>query len=160
MENRYLNKDNEGLISEMIAKDAIREVISCYFYGLDSRDFDLLKRCFTSDSKCEYDGGKKILIGKEDIAEGLRGITQFKYSHHIIGSMMIDIKDNNAKADTYCIVFLNRESEDDNRVIIRGLRYIDELIKKEDGWKIIHRIHIPLWQCEMVSTRPELMLSK
>lgn len=160
MKQGYLNKNQRNLISEKFEKDAIREVISRYFYCLDSRDFELLKTCFTSDSKCEYDEGRRIFIGKEAIIEALRNITQFKYSHHIIGSMMIDIKDKYAKTDTYCIAFLNRENSNNNRVIIRGLRYMDELIKTGDGWKINHRIHIPLWQCEMNSSLPEFMLSQ
>lgn len=147
-------------ISETIEKDAIRDLISRYFYCLDSRNFELLQTCFTKDSKGEYDGGRKLFFGIEDIIDGLRGITQFKHSHHIIGSMMIEIKNMHAKTDTFCIAFLNRGDLNENRTIIRGLRYIDELIKTEDGWKISHRFHIPLWQCEVNSTPPEFMLSK
>lgn len=155
------SKDLRDDFFELLEKESIRNTISSYFYYLDSRKFDLLKKCFTPDAKGEYDVSKKILINREDIIDALRVITRFKYSHHLIGSMMIEIEKDLAKTDTYAIAYLfSGNNKRGNRIIVRGLKYIDKLIKTDEGWQIVHRIHIPLWQSEMVATEPEFMLSE
>ena len=136
---------------------AIRDVLEKYFYGLDRRDFAALADCFTSDAYGEYDGGKTIHVGREAIIEALRGITQFTFSTHLPGSTMIDVDRDRAKTETTGVAFLVvDEGGDKGRILVRGLRYIDDFVKTPEGWRICHRVHIPIWQYEVVSVPPGL----
>jgi hypothetical protein len=146
---------------DQIEGEAIQHVISRYFYSMDSRNFKLLKTCFTQNAKAEYDGGRKVFLGRDSIVKGLRGIKRFKYSHHLIGNMMVEIEGVVAKTDTYVVAFLLLDKKNTPaRIIVRGLRYLDNLSKTKEGWQINHRIHIPLWQYELDAVKPEFMLSK
>jgi len=46
------------------------------------------------------------------------------------------------------------------RIRVRGLRYIDDFVKTPEGWRIRHRVHIPIWQYEVVSVPPGLPQAK
>lgn len=75
--------------------------------------------------------------------------------------MMIEIEKDLAKTDTYAIAYLFfGNNKKDNKIIVRGLKYNDKLIKTDEGWQIVYRIHIPLWQSEMGATELEFMLSE
>jgi len=161
MEEKDFCFDDVRALLKLLDQAAIRDVIGQYFYSLDRRDFAALTACFTSDAHGEYDGGKTIHVGREAIIEALRGITQFKFSNHMIGSMMIEVDGDRAKADTYGVAFLViDDGEGKGRILVRGLRYLDGLVKRLEGWRISHRVHIPIWQYEAVSVPPAIPQAK
>ncbi len=150
-------KEKSGLF-RLLDEAAVREVIRNYFYGLDRRDFVILKDCFTEDAKGEYDAGKALYEGREAILGALRPIAQFKSTSHVTSSTAITIDGEHAKADTYAVAFLVLDGE--RRVLVRGLQYLDQLVRSPEGWRIRHRIHIPTWQYDVDSVPPALFQVK
>jgi hypothetical protein len=161
MEEKDFSSDDVRALLKLLDQTAIRDVIGQYFSGLDRRDFAALTACFTSDAHGEYDGGKTVHVGREAIIKALQGITQFKFSTHLIGSMMIELNGDRAKADTHGIAFLVvDDSGGKGRILVRGLRYLDDLVQGPEGWRISHRVHIPIWQYEAASVPPALPRAK
>jgi hypothetical protein len=157
MEEKVLSSDDVRALLKLLDRTAIRDVIGQYFCGLDRRDFSALRACFTSDAHGEYDGGKTAHVGREAIIEALRGITQFKFSSHVTSSMMIEVNGDRAKADTYAVAFLVvDDGGGKGHILVRGLRYLDDLVQGLEGWRISHRVHIPMWQYEVASVPPAL----
>lgn len=155
MKKKDITSDDVHALRKLLDQTAIRDVIGLYFYGLDRRDFVALAACFTSDANGEYFGGKTVLVGRDAIIEALRPITQFKFSTHLIGNMTIKVDGDRAKADTNAVAFLVVDNDGGKgRILVRGLRYLDDLVQGPDGWRISHRVHIPNWQYEAASVPP------
>jgi hypothetical protein len=34
-------------------------------------------------------------------------------------------------------------------MMVRAVRYLDEYVRREDGWRILRRRHLPLWQYDV-----------
>ena len=157
MERKDLSSDDLCAVRQTLDQAAIRDVIGLYFYGLDRRDFTVFTDCFTPDAYGEYDGGKAVHRGREAIITALRGISQFKSSSHLASSMMIKVDGDRAKADTYAVAFLLTDNEEGKgRILVRGLQYLDDFVHRPEGWRIAHRVHIPVWQYEATSVPPSL----
>jgi hypothetical protein len=157
MEGRDLSSNDVWALDKLLDREAIRDLLNRYFYGLDRRDFGLLATCFASDAEGQYDGGKAVHLGREAIIETLRGIAQFEFSIHLMGNTAINLDGDRANAETHAVAFLAVDgSAEKGLIMARGLRYLDDLRKGPEGWQITHRVHIPLWQYEVTSIPPGL----
>jgi hypothetical protein len=118
--------------------ERITDVIVRYATGIDMRDWNLFRTCFTEDCKFDY--------GPLGVWEGAEFITQYMMlahsgpSLHRLTNIAINVDGNAAKARTYvdALVFgpvswLCAQ--------MTGY-YEDDLINTADGWKITQRRHI------------------
>ena len=69
-------------------------------------------------------------------------------SHHPT-SQQLAVDGDQATADTFAVAYL---ATADERIVVRGLQYLDELERGADGWRITSRQHIPQWQYEAART--------
>ncbi len=158
MPGRDFTSEERIALLRLLDEAGVREVIGKYFFALDRREFEILEHCFTEDAKGEYDGGKALYDGRPAILDAMRPIEKFKSTSHVTSSMAITIDSQGAKADTYALAFLTLN--DRPLVLVRGLQYLDRLVRSPQGWRICHRIHIPLWQYEIKSVPPASLLAK
>jgi hypothetical protein len=71
---------------------------------------------------------------------------------------MIAVDGERAKAETCGVAFLVADDgREGGRILARGLRYLDDLIKDPAGWQISRRMHIPIWQYEVASIPPGML---
>jgi len=42
------------------------------------------------------------------------------------------------------------------KIIVRGLRYRDQVVRLKEGWRISALEHGPLWQFEALATAPSI----
>jgi ketosteroid isomerase-like protein len=123
----------------------VRRTVGHYFFCLDRRDFDGFGLVFTEDAIGEYGGeGSVIRRGLAEIVEGMRGVSQFSTTSHITSSQQILVEGDTASADTLCVCF--NQTGDGATMLIRGVRYLDQLTRTPAGWRIARREHIPLWE--------------
>ena len=157
MKEKSLSAHGARALIELLDRTAINDLINRYFCGLDRRDFALLATCFTPGAEGRYDGGKKVYSGRDAIVEAMRGIAQFKFSTHLMGNTVIEVDKGHATAETQAVAFLVVDrSAGKGRILVRGLRYVDDLTKGPEGWQISRRVHTPLWQYEGDSIPPGL----
>ncbi|HSS08596.1 MAG TPA: nuclear transport factor 2 family protein [Acidimicrobiales bacterium] len=57
---------------------------------------------------------------------------------------------DSAHAETKAVAYLTKE--DTGTVVTRGLRYSDDCVRGETGWRIQRRIHRADWQYEVSAT--------
>jgi SnoaL-like domain len=127
-----LQQDELRLMADKIA---IREVLDRYWAGEDRCDPDIVCSAFAEDA--EYGGGK----GLDHIRSVMKGLEAYAGMHHVISSQLIEVDGDTAIADTMALGFCQTkpESEGGSRVLVRGLRYRDEMVRTDDGWKILRR---------------------
>jgi uncharacterized protein (TIGR02246 family) len=159
MTSRRLSADHlEGLVAavqELKDKAEIREVIDRYWFGEDRFDPEIVASAFTPDA--HY--GK--LQGRDAIRKVMESLSLYESMQHSFASSNIRVDGDAAEADTMAIGFnVGPDADGDQRVLVRGLRYLDQLVRTEDGWQIAQRTgadapdhgHDTYWQFEGVVT--------
>jgi len=135
----------------------VRAVIDRYFHCVDSASWAKLRTLFTDEASFEFNLSpteKKVLKGGQAIADYFQDRNKiFRTKTHYVGHAEIAIEGTVAKADVYAIsnVVIGEQ------VLVRGLRYADELHKGADGaWRFHGRLHRGLWQHKAVFVEPEV----
>lgn len=151
-------QENEALRS-VIARSEIRAVLERYFYGLDARDESALSACFSSDAHYEANTGKGrriVFRGASEIGATLvKLMGRFEASLHITASPSITVDGDRATADVFGSAQLSYAKPGAGGVIlVRGLRYRDELARVDGQWRITRRVHTTLWQHNAPSIEP------
>jgi ketosteroid isomerase-like protein len=135
----------------------VRSVIERYFNAIDRRDYALLATCFTQDVDFEFNLGTRIAIqGREALIARMSAIPRPAASSHALSNTAIDIDADGATAVTFAVVHVILGQIDGGKVLVRGIRYDDRLVREDGGWRIASRRHNPLWQYETVATLPRV----
>ncbi len=135
-------------------REELADLAARYARCIDAGDLEGVLSCFTEDAEAEY--GATRLHGSEDLRrffvaafEALVGPRH--PSTHLLGGVEIELDGDTARTETTAVAFLTREPD---LLLLRGLRYSDELVRREDGWRIARRRHRSLWQAELPRARP------
>jgi len=117
---------------------AIREVIDSYAIGIDRRDWDLVRRCFTVDCATDY-GPTSSWTSREPFMEWLEQIhRQMGPTMHRITNYSVHVDGSSATATSYFDALLKVDhAEQDLRHVVGT--YSDSLRLTETGWKISAR---------------------
>jgi hypothetical protein len=149
-------RNDTTMALEFIEKAQVREVLENYFQGLDTRDETRLAACFTEDALAIHHSGSDTefsLSGGAHIAHYFSTLMpKFLATTHACCNLVVQLNGDMASASTFAIAHV----VDGPRVRIRGLRYIDQLVRGSHAWRIQRRTHIQLWQCEADSVTPFL----
>jgi len=137
-------------------KAHVRDVIENYFHGLDTRDQDRLAACFTEDAVATHHHGSEsefTLSGGAEIARYFCAfMRKFTATSHARSNSVVEITGDEAAAMTLSTVHVISNDQ----VRIRGIKYVDELVRVNGRWRIARRKHIQLWQYEAVAVKPNL----
>lgn len=120
--------------------DLIRNSIALCAVTFDTKDWSLLKQCFTEDCIVDYPEPLKLTRGLGETTEMLQKAIGHLQTQHALTTQIIELtSEDTATAMTYnrCIHFI-----DDKHFFVEG-RYIDKLVKSEANgkseWKISER---------------------
>ncbi len=128
---------------------AIREVQTRYAAGLDRRDFDMVRACFTEDVQASYNG-VALAPGVDAVVEYVRAVAALRSTMHAVSNVIADVDGDAADVETVTVAHLVREDEGGAlTVLVRGLRYHDRMVRREGRWLIAQRVHAPEWMYEM-----------
>lgn len=118
----------------MSDREEITEVLVRYATGIDRRDWELFRTCFTEDCLCDY-GDLGSWRSADAITAFMRGAHSGP-SMHRLTNFAITLDGDHARARTYV----------DARVYHRGGNgmhsigtYDDDLVRTNDGWRIAGR---------------------
>lgn len=141
-----------------VSAPEIRALLEQYFFAVDARDEALLQACFAADATGHYHRG----FATEVVLEGAAAIARFllqrvsMYSHttHAIANFRVTAAGSGARSVMHAISTCVYTA--DSRILVRGLRYEDELVRGDDGWRIRHRLHVPQWQYDVAAVPPAI----
>jgi ketosteroid isomerase-like protein len=139
----------------------IRFTLERYFSGIDARDAERIASCFTPDAWMSYsldlEGKSRIdcsYVEWEKQRSAGSGGSGMAATNHDLTSCHIEIEGDTARSDTFAMVHLVEHPVTNGRVLIRGLRYLDELRLTETGWRITERVHQTVFQYEARTVAP------
>ena len=115
----------------------VAEVLVRYATGIDRRDWDLFRSCFTEDCEADY-GSIGVWRSADEITEWMRVVHEpAGHTMHRITNQTVAPSDSGVTARSYIdalVMFADNQ---------RGTRavgyYDDELVVTDDGWKIARR---------------------
>jgi 3-phenylpropionate/cinnamic acid dioxygenase small subunit len=124
---------------------AIRDVIDRYADALDRRDWDHLRSCFTADCRADYEGFGRW-TAREAFVAWLEAIHRdLGPTLHRITNHQIEVDRDRARATSYLDALLQLRHQDQDLLHVVG-KYVDELIRTEEGWRISDRRVETFWR--------------
>ncbi|MGI5242255.1 nuclear transport factor 2 family protein [Dactylosporangium sp. CA-139066] len=128
----------------LVDRMAVQDVLVRYATALDSRDWQLLRTCFTPDAVGVYETlGEQH--GYERIEALCRGALEpLAATQHIITNIVVELAGDRARTSCYLQSMHVRERPDGDNFIVAG-QYRDELVRTADGWRIARRNLRRIW---------------
>lgn len=147
--------DVEGESTEHGARRQIAELLQRYATAIDSKDWPLLRSCFSDDAKTDYGD-----IGQWSHADA---ITEFmaevhagmRDTKHMLHNIAITVQaPDRATAVTYVHAVLVPAQEPNEWIDAVG-QYDDEIVRTEGGWRIASRVFTMTRTFSSKDLRPE-----
>lgn len=129
-------------IDELLAKQAITEVLYRYCRGLDRMDRELAGSCWHEDGTADYGDlhrgtGAGFLDWVWPVhAEG------FSAHSHQITNVLIEVRGDRAASEAYVTVALRSASPAGAVDVVGRGRYLDRWSRRAGVWAIDHRQHV------------------
>jgi hypothetical protein len=137
--------DHERRLDWLVELERLRQLPQRYARAVDERNPASLAELFHPD------GTVTGTAGTTTVADYLAGVgtrhPAFVSSQHVLGVPVIDLslETGTARMDTYGVVYqLERVAEPHDDLVL-GVRYLDELVRHDDGWRIANRTTQILW---------------
>lgn len=122
---------------ERADKQDIAEILVRYATGIDQRDWDLFRTCFTEDVLAEYDG-IATWTSVDAITESMTAShADLGRTMHQLSNIVISVDGDSATARSYVDAVL-MSPDGQSGLNPRGI-YDDRLVRTADGWRIAHR---------------------
>ncbi|MCU1344312.1 MAG: hypothetical protein JWL70_578 [Acidimicrobiia bacterium] len=127
-------------IQELQDRLDIEDLPKRYAQAVDARDWDAVDACFTADADMHGTTGQ----GKypEYVANLRRVVEQFHTTMHFFGSQLAVVDGDTGRVTTYGIAFHLGVGVDE---MVVGVRYIDDVVRVDGGWKIAKRKVEGVW---------------
>ncbi len=141
METR--SEDTQALdvdrIQDLLDRDAIRHIQIRYAWSLDNHNWEALKEVFLPDAVADYRGER--FEGLEAIvAKCASSLEPADASQHLNGCHWAQIDGDKAIAGCYFIATKYIADTPGGDTFIVGGKYIDQMVRTPDGWRIAHRL--------------------
>ena len=134
-----------GRLAWLVDLQTLRRLPQRYSRAVDARDFDAVAALFHPDAT--VDGARGSMTAAAWV-EGLRTSPRsFASSMHVLGDPLVELEPgaDRASMDTYATVYQLRPAGAADGDLMLGMRYLDDLVRRGDGWVIHRRISTMLW---------------
>jgi len=139
-----MNRTTDEAVRELADRAAIQDVLLRYARGVDRRDLDLVAACFTADAS--YEGA----LARGTIADALdtlrNRMARYDSTMHFIGNQLVEITGDTASSETYAVAYHRLTEAGIAKLFTVGVRYVDELVRCGDCWRIRRRVVTTEWQ--------------
>jgi hypothetical protein len=123
----------------------IRSLEYRYCRAIDRRQYDLLRSCYhpeATDHHGDFYGGVEDFV-----AYVQRGLAAFERTLHFVGNLQVEISGKTARTEAYVLALarLARSGDLPERDNTVALRYIDDVERRNDEWRILRRVCVYEW---------------
>jgi hypothetical protein len=141
--------DDSAKLQLLLDRAAISDVVNCYALAVDSRDWEMLRSCFTDEIEVQMDWwearGPRTTTADDFIA-GVKQLAGFRATQHISSNHVIEIERDDARCLSYLHGMHYLPNPEGENYFILGGYYENDLVRAGEGWKI-RRIKLNVtWQ--------------
>ncbi len=130
-------------LARLEARAALHDLLMAYSRGVDRADSVTLAAVFHDDATMNagmFDGPVSEFVPM--IAEVVKG---FKRSSHAIANTWFEIDGDDAVGEAYVIAYVLATTDEGDREMMTGGRYLDRFRKRDGVWKIAARTFVADW---------------
>lgn len=131
-------------VQDLLAKQAIHEVLLRYCRGLDRLDGDLIRDCYHPDATDDH--GLFNGLGEDFVPYALPHLETMRGTSHYLLSALIEVHGDTAASESHLVVYHrmpSKSGQETDHVV--GLRYIDRFDRRDGVWRISHRHLVYDW---------------
>ena len=139
-----MSADDAGLV-HVLDLEQLRALGQRYARAVDARDYDALASLFHPDAIVD---GLRGTAGITEYLATLRDTpASYERSMHVLGDPLIGFAPGAGRAslDTYAVVYQVGSLREGGADMTLGMRYLDEVEKRDGVWRILHRRTAMLW---------------
>ena len=126
-------------------RERVIEVAVRYCTAIDTRDWELLRRCFVADPVVSYEGFDE-LRGFAALAEFLDGIlSPLDATQHIVTNFVVAIDGEEATSTCYLHAQHVRQAAPGGALFVVAGSYRDSLVRRDGEWLIGRRDYTTTW---------------
>ena len=132
-------------VQQLLDRAAIHDLLFRYARGVDAKNLDQVAACFARDAA--YEG--KLSHGTiADALKALKGaFERYHGTLHFVGNMLVEFDDgSHARCETYAIAYHRLKAGDGGQQYVTAVRYLDQLVRRDDRWCITHRTVRQEWE--------------
>jgi len=131
------------MVQELWDREHIAALPVTYARGVDRRDWDLVRSCFTPD--CFIEGSRASASLDEYLTQLRPGVERFPTTMHFMGNQLVTVDGDRGHAVAFHWAG-DPAGADDAANLVVGVRYQDSVVRTDDGWRIARRHVDPDWR--------------
>lgn len=136
--------DAEARLRELWDHHRIRQLLCTYCTGCDRADAPRMAGAYAEDSWDDH--GPDKAPGGPFAAMMTARVALTETCHHQLGQSQIMLSGDSAAAETYFIATIRKRGEDGRETLHQlGGRYVDQLVREGEDWRIKDRICVRDW---------------
>jgi len=126
---------------ELIDRLEINDLLIRYTVAIDTKDWDLLDTCFTSDAKVDYESSGGIAGSYPEARAWLaKALAAFPVTVHYITNSTVDLDGDTARGKTLVYNPMRLDAGEGKEIAFTvGGYYHDRLVRTDAGWRIAER---------------------
>ena len=132
----------EPEVQRLLDRAAIHDLLMRYARGVDRRDLALVAACFTPDAA--YEGALGHGTVQDALARLAERLVVWETTMHVMANQLIELAGDRAHSETYAIAYHRGRTGE----LVVGVRYLDDLVRRDGGWLICRRLVALDWQRE------------
>jgi hypothetical protein len=139
-----LSEREIGQFREMVAKDAIRDVLHLYCRAMDRCDLELLESVFHEDAREDH-GGLHEGSAREFCALAIDYVRRMAMVAHYVANALIRVVGDVALVESYGIALHRIPDDQEGFDSVFGARLLDRFEHRDGAWRIAHRRVVYDW---------------
>jgi hypothetical protein len=131
-----------ALLSDLAAREAVRQQLHNYCRGMDRRDDALARAVWHDDGTADYGAGIFQGRGHDFVAQVSRNHLRRTVHSHQIATVGIAVDGERAASEAYATVRLRTVGDDLTTEELYVGRYLDRWSRRDGRWAIDHRVWV------------------
>jgi hypothetical protein len=135
-------------LADLIAKQEIHELLMRFLRGMDRQDWDSVRSCYHPGAVHDHGTFRGPI---DELIEREKKIYEhFVSNTHFAGNELIDVDGDVARSELYSVCWHRIRARDGQPETdsLSGMRYFDDLERREGEWRIANRLIEMDWQRE------------
>lgn len=131
---------SDDVLHNIIDRQAISDTVLRYATGIDMRDWEAYRSCFTDEVEIDFSswsGGEPQVMRADDwTAAVCAGLSGFQATQHISSNHVIDVDGDEATCVSYMQAQHYLPNDEGDNTLTLGGYYTNTLVRIASGWRI------------------------